>query len=236
MPNPEGADSGKEWIEIFNPQNFPIDLKGFVLKSSNNEHFLEDLIVEPKNYTIIGSKSFKFSIKNSNEKILLQSPSGKTLSEVEITKSESDKSISLIKVFKKNKIETNWILSHPTPGEKNPELYEIEGILSEEITIGKFAEIKIDNTRVRLPEYFDIKTLKAYTKKGDKIKALISDIEGILTLSKIKIINEIKKEETSSAFPYFLLLPISLIGFFLIIESSLLHASCCKSVEQTQLL
>lgn len=232
MANPDGTDTGNEWIEIYNPGDEVVDLKGYILKNSNKEKMLDSFIIKGKSFEILTNETFNFSIKNSNEVVILLNPEGKILSEVKIEKSENGKSKAQTKIFKNGANETLWINGEPSPGFENPNFYEIEGKITQEIKIGKIAEIEIDHKKVNIPENFDINTLKAFTKEGDKIKALLKIEEKSLTLAKIKISNDTKKDEKKSATPYFLLIPISLIGIYLIIESDLSHALCCKSAAR----
>ena len=61
MANPKGPDSGKEWFEIYNATDEPIDLAGARLVSSREDgsstktHLMESLLIEPGAYAIVGS-------------------------------------------------------------------------------------------------------------------------------------------------------------------------------------
>ena len=61
MQNPSGADSGKEWFEIFNTTSFDINLKNYKIKygstSISNHKINSDLIVPPNGYVVLGNNS-----------------------------------------------------------------------------------------------------------------------------------------------------------------------------------
>ncbi|MCK5906556.1 MAG: lamin tail domain-containing protein [Flavobacteriales bacterium] len=61
MQNPSGADSGKEWFEIFNTTSFEINLKNYKIKygstSISNHKINSDLIVPSNGYVVLGNNS-----------------------------------------------------------------------------------------------------------------------------------------------------------------------------------
>jgi hypothetical protein len=67
--NPEGADSGNEWVEIYNPNINTIDLTGWALANNDDELYTFSGTIEPGEYVII---SFTGSwLDNSNERLIL---------------------------------------------------------------------------------------------------------------------------------------------------------------------
>lgn len=66
LPNPEGEDGDKEFIEIHNPTNEPISLLGCVIKLDNNKQFaLPDAQILPDQYVAFYSSETKLVLTNT---------------------------------------------------------------------------------------------------------------------------------------------------------------------------
>jgi DNA/RNA endonuclease YhcR with UshA esterase domain len=75
-PNPSGADAGKEWVELFNLNDQPINLQNWKITStsasnSKRETILPSVIIQPNSYLIIQENLVTYS--DSNKTVL---PSG----------------------------------------------------------------------------------------------------------------------------------------------------------------
>ncbi len=84
LPNPEGADTGKEWIELKNMENRPVNLDGWKIKvgeTSVSTYALKGTIA-PNEKTRVFSSEVKFSLPNSSSKIQLVTPAGQTVSTI----------------------------------------------------------------------------------------------------------------------------------------------------------
>lgn len=70
MYDPEGTDSGREWLEIYNEDSIQIDLSAYKLRESNSTHILSayqgDLVLEPHEYAIIADNAATFITEHSN--------------------------------------------------------------------------------------------------------------------------------------------------------------------------
>ncbi|MCK4613891.1 MAG: lamin tail domain-containing protein, partial [Thermoplasmata archaeon] len=54
MFNPEGNDSGKEWIELYNPGNSSVNLSGYKVVNKNNESFtIQNFTLTNESYVVI---------------------------------------------------------------------------------------------------------------------------------------------------------------------------------------
>ncbi|MBT4350923.1 lamin tail domain-containing protein, partial [archaeon] len=91
MYNPIGSDTNKEWIEIYNSGNSPIDMTGWKFRENNVNHGLnlyqESMTIQPNDFLIISrhGDSFlanynrysgniatsSFSLKNSGEELYI---------------------------------------------------------------------------------------------------------------------------------------------------------------------
>lgn len=67
LPNPSGADTGHEFIELYNPTNEVISLKGCALQTSANakKYALPDLAMEPGVYTVFADSVTGLVLPNS---------------------------------------------------------------------------------------------------------------------------------------------------------------------------
>lgn len=61
MPDPEGADTGREWVELHNPGRVAVDLRGLLLYAAREDgsgekaYLFEDSVtVEPRDYLVLG--------------------------------------------------------------------------------------------------------------------------------------------------------------------------------------
>ena len=55
-PNPQGIDTDREWIELYNPSNLPVDLGGWTIETVHGKqiiHTLGDVSIGPKARTVI---------------------------------------------------------------------------------------------------------------------------------------------------------------------------------------
>jgi hypothetical protein len=113
LPDPEGTDAGKEWIEFKNLTNTNINLKGYRIDNINLDSgsirsisILEDLIILGNGLGIISEGTLsdvnipnlilgsgKLNLYNSKSKLVLTSPSGLILHEFIYNEVKSGKSV-----------------------------------------------------------------------------------------------------------------------------------------------
>lgn len=115
LPNPAGADAGKEFIELYNPTNEVIGLKGCSLQTSANskKYALPDIAVDPGAYVVFTDAVTGLSLPNSaGGKVWLLSPTDELSVTVYPGGLEDDASWSLI--------DGTWQMSYlPTPAVAN---------------------------------------------------------------------------------------------------------------------
>jgi hypothetical protein len=120
MPNPEGTDSGNEWIELKNPNNEEVDLAGWTL--DDEEEGSKPYIIEvgskiPANsYLAIFSNESKINLNNDYDKIRIFDPAGTLKDEVFYEDAKSGQSFS-----RKEEITWYWSTT-PTPNNTNIEI------------------------------------------------------------------------------------------------------------------
>ena len=118
LPNPVGADTKNEYIELFNPFDIEISLTGLLLDDDEGGSkpftFPEGTILPAKSYQAWYSKDTKLSLNNSSDVVrLLDSDEEIVLSETEYTSAKEGKSYT----FGNNV----WFWTPElTPDKKNP--------------------------------------------------------------------------------------------------------------------
>lgn len=115
MPNPEGKDKGKEWIEFLNLDDKKIDLAGWSIENQSGGSFeIEKLILEPKEVKSLRLKETSFSIRNSGGWMALKDPGGGRVDKVEYPDSSPVEAS-----WSRNK-SGSWSWSHfTTPDQEN---------------------------------------------------------------------------------------------------------------------
>jgi hypothetical protein len=69
LPNPAGSDSGSEFIELYNPTNEVIDMKGCSLQTSastTKTYSLDNISLQPGTYLSLSDSTTGLSLPNSN--------------------------------------------------------------------------------------------------------------------------------------------------------------------------
>jgi hypothetical protein len=117
LPNPSGTESTDEYIEIYNPNDMPVDLENWVLRDatvSGAYTFMDKLYIAPHAYFVIYRDTFSFALNNSNETVYLIAPNEKVVDVLTYDKSKEDVSYNYERITKK------WRRSkHLTPGREN---------------------------------------------------------------------------------------------------------------------
>lgn len=99
-PNPKGRDSKNEWIEIKNNSDKKVNLKNWIIatgwKKLINHKITKKFVLKSGETKKITSKHCAFTLNNTQNKIELQDPSGKTIQKIKYNR-------------KKNKIEEDEV-------------------------------------------------------------------------------------------------------------------------------
>jgi len=111
LPNPDGNDEGKEFVEIFNYGDEAIDLNGFILEIGKKKIEPKGRI-EPKEYFVISNKENNFYIRNHGETLKLYFDDQEIFSVSYRGQAPEGKSFS-------RKENGEWDFTEPTPGKEN---------------------------------------------------------------------------------------------------------------------
>jgi hypothetical protein len=114
-PDAPGADAGQEFIELYNPHDFAVSLKGYTLKLSTSDkmYSIPDISIPPLGYAALTDTETGITLPNTSTSVLLHSPSGTVLSQSgPYDKPGEGKSWALI--------DEKWVITNqPTPGSIN---------------------------------------------------------------------------------------------------------------------
>ena len=125
LPNASGSDVGLEYIELYNPFDEAVSLKGYILrigKSLEKNYILpDDLEITSHGYIVVTNAQLPFTLLNTTSSVQLITPAGSELSVITYSDPQDDMSWSLI--------DGSWqYTNQKTPGTLNQ-----SSLLSEEV-------------------------------------------------------------------------------------------------------
>ena len=124
-PNPpsEQSESSDEFIELYNPNNFDVDLNGWLLKdASDNTFIVKNKTIAANSYLVFTSAESHLSLNNTGDVVRLVSPSAQLIDET-ADYGEAKEGLSWAIVDDS----WNWTVS-PTPSVTNSSIY-VENIV-----------------------------------------------------------------------------------------------------------
>lgn len=121
LPSPEGADADNEWIEIFNQNNFEVDLSSWeisdILGSVKTYTFPEGSKVQPQEYQVLLRPNTGITLNNDGDGLKLIQPDGNAVYSVNYDKAPKGQSYNRTP---QNAGNPEWAWSiNLTPGSKN---------------------------------------------------------------------------------------------------------------------
>ncbi len=148
LPDPDGSDTGNEWVELYNPNDFSVNLKDWQIGVGSKNQIIEDVTIEAKGFQIV---NMKISLTNTSAEISLISPQKNIEDSFHYSETETGKSWA-----RKTDGEGEWIILEMTKGESNKVILQ-ETTIGEEKSIKpaikKASKIELNLT---LPGYFKI--------------------------------------------------------------------------------
>ena len=116
LPSPDGPDQKEEWIELYNPNDFEINISSWQLKDKvghiTTYTFPENTLIGAKNFLVISRQTSKIVLNNDGDGVQLLRPNDELVSEVVFDKTQINQS------YAKFKEEWQWTTT-PTPGSVN---------------------------------------------------------------------------------------------------------------------
>ncbi|MBD3300609.1 MAG: hypothetical protein GF347_04630 [Candidatus Moranbacteria bacterium] len=154
LPNPEGADNDEnEFIEILNTSQFEIDLKNIYIVNNENKEFVPQKIIKPGEHLVFYKKDFRFSLRNSNDRIGLYTKSEQLIDEMEYVDAESGLSLN-----KNSENEKVYWSKKPSPGAPNA-IEEAEAEQSSSQSTEEREETGAGRSRKKIKNLEDFKKL-----------------------------------------------------------------------------
>jgi hypothetical protein len=118
LPSPEGPDTENEWIEIYNANNFSVDISGWQIKdtvgSIRKYNFVYGSIIPSQGFLILMSPQTKISLQNNGDGLILTNTKNDVVDQVTYPKALANQSYNRVGLT------TNWQWSLAlTPGKPN---------------------------------------------------------------------------------------------------------------------
>jgi len=114
LPSPEGPDAEEEWIELYNQNDFDVDLSGWTIKDTagSAKTYTLNAKIPANGYLVLLRPETKITLNNTGDGLNLINPNKKVIDSVDFGKAFLNQSYS----------KTSYIWawnSNLTPGEKN---------------------------------------------------------------------------------------------------------------------
>jgi len=148
LPNPDGPDNQEEWIELFNQNNFEVDITGWSIQDDSGKTYVlpASTIIAPNQFLVLKRSQTKITLNNNEEQLVLTASNGEIANEIGYLSAPKGKSFNLTG--------EKWLWSRfLTPGDANqtdnPET-ELKTSLSPEDRNGKqlaAAGVQVANTK-----------------------------------------------------------------------------------------
>ncbi len=84
LPNVSGSDTGNEFIEIYNPTNYQVDLVGYLLQlgpSYSKNFVLPSFVLAPNSFASLSDAQTTMTLPNTSASVKLLTPDGQTVDE-----------------------------------------------------------------------------------------------------------------------------------------------------------
>ena len=116
LPSPKGPDAENEWFEIFNQNNFRVNLGGWQIRDIKGKvktyNFPENTFINPQEFLVLQRPITKITLNNEGDGLNLIQPDGKIIDSVNYQKAPLNQSF--------NRLNSGWEWSSIlTPGKKN---------------------------------------------------------------------------------------------------------------------
>lgn len=95
LPSPQGSDSENEWIEIFNSNNFSVNLSDWILADNSKKFTIpQNTFIAPQSYLTLMRKITKISLGNSTGSLKFYYPENILINEINYEKAKEGFSAS----------------------------------------------------------------------------------------------------------------------------------------------
>jgi len=91
LPNPAGSDNELEFIEIFNNENYPVDLTGWQLddeEGGSKPYTIDGIIIKPNEYLAFFRPQTKIALNNNQDSVRLFTPDNQLIDQTNYDKTQ----------------------------------------------------------------------------------------------------------------------------------------------------
>jgi hypothetical protein len=221
LPNPKGADKGREWIEFYNTSKQNISLSNWKLDNGKVFPIPDGIIIPPKSYFVLENENLKMTLKNTNATLSFLDPSDKVVEEISYAKALDDQSYSLITIKTSKSTKNAWEWTSPTKNSANPIFYTFSGkILTPPQTGKDFSfEIEFQNKPLKITFSeitFSPDLLQTLFQKDTTLNLFVEKSNDTYLLKDFQILNSPPSpaptpKPTSPHWELYLLIPIGIL-------------------------
>lgn len=112
LPNPKGADTKAEWIELANAGGAPVDLSGWRLTADGKKFFTLEGTISPSGHVVLPRSKTKITLKNTDGRLALYDASGRLADQASFLGSAPEGESA-------NRAQAGTFFGKPTPGRSN---------------------------------------------------------------------------------------------------------------------
>ncbi len=112
LANPEEDEAINEFIELYNPNDFEVNLAGWKLSDKSKSFLLDDFRISPKSFFVLYRPTTGLALNNSNESVYLHDPFEALIDSVSYEATTEGASLNR---------EAPWYEAEPSPGQENNE-------------------------------------------------------------------------------------------------------------------
>ena len=149
FPNPQGSDSGNEWIEIYNGSNEKINLGNWKIDTGEDSKKIftfENKSIDAGKYITLSDKDLGFALKNSENELRLLDFENSEIDKVVYEKVIENASFMKIVIEGKENEGVTWKWNkNISPGEENQKLYEYIGKVENFDEINSVLNLQVEN-------------------------------------------------------------------------------------------
>jgi len=148
FPNPQGSDSGNEWIEIHNESNEKVDLGNWKIDTGENSKKIftfNNKLINAGEYITLSDKDLGFTLKNSENNIRLLDFENSIIDQ--ITYSKVIENNSFMKILIEGEEDPIWKWTQDiSPKEKNQKFFKYVGKIEDFDEINGILSLKTNDT------------------------------------------------------------------------------------------
>ncbi|MBU1446299.1 lamin tail domain-containing protein [Patescibacteria group bacterium] len=205
FPNPEGSDSGNEWIEIYNASDENIDMGNWTIdigEESKKIFTFENTTINSGEYFILSDKDLGFALKNSENQVRLIDFEGSEIDAITYLKVSENESFMKISIEGEEEAIWKWN-KNISPGKENQRLYKYKGKIEVFDEINSILNLQIEDLEPTFVEFHIIQSgdniLSNIFQKGIDLEIIASKEDDKLILETYEILEKTQDDQNDKA-------------------------------------